>query len=173
MFIQLISADDFTFLLLRFLFSENPQLARYLKISFPQAHFSHSLVTSATWIPLFPHIFNFSLYWLVSLWHMNLFFLRNLELQTLGLICLFSDNYSPPAFTFQGLPSLSRHLKKFLYFILLLFFAFKVACFPGRSPVPSVSRPKYASIPHTNKRCLGTFVFSHYPYFPTPAPITI
>lgn len=81
MFIQLISADDFTFLLFHFLFSENPQLARYLKISFPQSHFPHSLVTSATWIPLFPRIFNFSLYWLLSLWHINMFFLRNLKLQ--------------------------------------------------------------------------------------------
>lgn len=56
----------FTFLLFCFLFSET-QLPCYQKIYFPQSHCPHSLVASATCISLFPHIFNFSLYWLLPL----------------------------------------------------------------------------------------------------------
>lgn len=53
-------------------------------------------------------------------------------------MCLFSDNYSPPAFTFQGLPGTSQHFLNVFFFLPLKLCAFPEALLYPASPAPNM-----------------------------------
>lgn len=166
MFILLISADDFTFLLSSF-FQRKSSTCSLSQNFFPLPHFSHSLVTSATWILLLPHIFNFSHPLARFLWHMSMFFLWNLKLPPLGLIFLFSSNT----------PLLHSRSKVFRVFAIFFFHSF--FCLLTSRAFPDPLMYPASPAPNTLQYLTQTGLFENvcvlitYPYFPTPAPITI